>query len=129
MTRYLTGEEVLYIHHQIIELVGGSHGVRDMNLFLSTIERPQTAVFGEEQFPTLFDKAATYLENFSQYQLFVDGNKRTGLAAATRFLYVNGFELTADNKEAERFVMTVATKKVDFSDITNWLEAHSQPNK
>ncbi len=29
---YPTIEEVLYIHEQVVEKFGGSHGVRDMNL-------------------------------------------------------------------------------------------------
>ncbi len=124
--RYLTGEEILYIHHQIIEKVGGSHGVRDMNLFLSTAERPKSAVFGEEQFPTVFLKAATYLESFAAYQIFVDGNKRTGLASVARFLFINGFKLTASNQEAEQFVMKVASKQVALPEIASWLEHHSK---
>lgn len=128
MVRYLTGEEILYIHHQIIEKVGGSHGVRDMNLFLSTIERPQSAVFGEDQFPTIFLKAATYLEGFTQYQIFIDGNKRTAFASVIRFLFVNDYLLTVDNKEVEIFVMKVSNKEVDIQQIATWLEKYSQPN-
>jgi len=129
MTQYLSGEEILYIHHQIIETVGGSHGVRDMNLFLSTVERPQSNIFGEEQFPTVFAKAGAYLENFAQYQMFVDGNKRTGLATAARFLFINNFVFTATNKEVEEFVMKVATKEVELVEIAEWLERHSKPIK
>ncbi|MCR4277425.1 MAG: type II toxin-antitoxin system death-on-curing family toxin [Candidatus Berkelbacteria bacterium] len=125
LPRYLTGEEVLYIHYQIIEHVGGSHGVRDMNLFLSTIERPQSAVFGEEQFSTIFEKAAVYLDSFARHQIFVDGNKRTAFTSAARFLFLNGFEFEANNEEAEMFVMAVANKKVAFDEIANWLEERS----
>lgn len=123
--RYLAGEEVLYIHHQIIEQVGGSHGVRDMNLFLSTIERPQSAVFGEEQFPTIHEKAAVYLDSFARHQIFVDGNKRTAFVSASRFLFLNGFSTAATSKEVEQFVMQVANKKVSFSEISDWLKQHT----
>lgn len=124
--RYLTGEEILYIHHQIIEKVGGSHGVRDTDLFLSTIERPKTAVFGEEQFPTIFLKAAMYLESFAQYQMFVDGNKRTGWASSVRFLFLNGIELTVSNQEVEQFVMKVAHQQAALPEIANWLEHYAK---
>jgi len=43
--KYLTVEEVLYIHKQVVEEFGGSHGVRDMNLVESAVHR-SAASFG-----------------------------------------------------------------------------------
>jgi hypothetical protein len=39
--RYLTVAEVLYIHKQVIDEFGGSHGVRDMNLVESPVQPPK----------------------------------------------------------------------------------------
>lgn len=44
---YLAAKEVLYIHEQVIEAFGGSHGVRDMNLVESAVHRP-SASFAEK---------------------------------------------------------------------------------
>lgn len=127
--RYLTGEEILYLHYQIIEQTTGTHGVRDTNLFLSTIERPKTVAFGEEQFVTIFEKAAVYLESFASYQIFVDGNKRTALAGTVRFLYANDVIFNAPNEEVEIFVMRAARKEVSLQEIAAWLKDNSRTTK
>jgi len=43
--------------------------------------------------PDLFDMAAAYAFHISENQPFLDGNKRTGLAAALVFLEFNGIEI------------------------------------
>ena len=38
---YLTGEEILVIHSEIIDQTGGSHGIRDIGLLQSIVEKPK----------------------------------------------------------------------------------------
>ena len=127
--RYLTGEEILIIHSEIIDKTGGSHGIRDTGLLLSIIERPKTAFDGEELYKGIFIKAAVYLESLARYHIFIDGNKRIGLAASGRFLFLNGFELTATNEEAENFVLGVVVKKLDLETIAAWFKKYSKKIK
>ncbi len=127
--RYVTGEEILAIHSDIIDETGGIHGVRDTGLFLSIIEQPKMTVFGKSAYPTIFHIAGKYLESFAQYQVFLDGNKRTGIAVAARSLYLNGFELSATAKELERFTFAVALKKYDFEEVVAWLKRKSKKSK
>lgn len=127
--RYLEGEEVLFIHSEIIDRTGGAHGVRDVGLFLSILERPKTAFGGNEMYPKVFEKAAVYCEGFARYHVFVDGNKRTAMAAATRFLNRNGYVLTAKNDELERFALRVATAKLPLQDIATWFRTHTRRTK
>lgn len=61
MIKYLTLEEVLEMHDVFIEKFGGLQGIRDTNLLLSAIETPKAAMFGEDLYPTVYDKAAAYL--------------------------------------------------------------------
>ena len=123
--RYLVGEEVLAIHHAVIEKIGGTHGVRDLNLFQSILERPKGTFAGREIYPDIFTKAAVYLEGFACFHVFIDGNKRTGLAAASRFLHLNNIELSPTNKTAENFMLVVATKKPELKKISLWLKINS----
>ena len=74
--RYVTGEEILAIHSDIIDETGGIHGVRDTGLFLSIIEQPKMTVFGKSAYPTIFHIAGKYLESSLNIK-FLDGNKRT----------------------------------------------------
>jgi death-on-curing protein len=66
---YLTVEEVLYIHEQVIKAFGGSHGVRDMNLVESAVHRPAASFAGEDLYPNLWTKAAA--ESFEQRLLSI----------------------------------------------------------
>jgi death on curing protein len=56
MIKYLTLDEVLEMHDIFIEKFGGLPGVRDQNLLLSVIEAPKAAMFGDDLYPTVFDK-------------------------------------------------------------------------
>ena len=125
--RYLAGEELLIMHSELIDATGGLHGVREVGLLASIIQKPQMTVGGHEAYPTLHDKAAVYLEAFARYHVFVDGNKRTALIASARFLHLNSWQLTATNQVAESFVLSVASDKlVRLSDITAWLKRYSK---
>ena len=76
MIQYISLEEILRIHFQVIEDYGGSHGVRDEGRLKSVVNAPKQEVFGEEQYSSLFDKAAVYLRNIIGDHPFSDGNKR-----------------------------------------------------
>jgi death-on-curing protein len=63
------------------------------------------------------------------YHVFIDGNKRTGITACARFLYQNGHNLSATNKEVERFVLSVAAEKIEMPIIVAWLKKHTKKNR
>ena len=58
MTRYLSLAEVLELHQQIIESVGGSSGLRDVGGLQSALAQPQMTFAGVDLYPTLAEKAA-----------------------------------------------------------------------
>ncbi len=66
------------------------------------------------------------MHSLIQNHPFVDGNKRTGIAAAALFKQVNGFRLIATNPEIETFTLSVATGEQDVPVIASWLEPHSE---
>lgn len=124
--KYLTAQDILIIHAKIIEETGGLHGVRDVGLLISLTERPKAGFGGKELYRGVFKKAAVYLESLAHYHVFIDGNKRTGITASARFLFLNDSELSASNKELEQFVLEVVVKKLDLETIANWLKKHSK---
>jgi len=126
MIQYLTLEEILRLHFQVIEDFGGSHGVHDENRLQSVVEAPRLEVFEQEQYPGVFEEAAVYLRNIIGDHPFVDGNKRTAVTACGIFLMRNGVRLTATPNELEDFAVQVATEHLGIPAIASWLAAHSK---
>ncbi len=114
---YLTPEQVLFLHARLIEETGGSHGVRDVGLLESAVARPQATFEGQDLYSNLYTKAAALMDSLIRNHPFVDGNKRTGIAAAALFLRQNGRRLTATNQELEAFTLHVAESRPELSEI------------
>jgi death-on-curing protein len=122
---YLTLEEILRLHHQIIEDFGGSHGVRDEGRLESVTSAPKQEVFGKQQYPTLYEKAAVYLRNIIGDHPFVEGNKRTAITVCGVFLIRNGINLTVAAKVLEDFAVDVSIKHFGVDQISKWLKDNS----
>jgi death on curing protein len=92
----------------------GEGGLRDVGLLESACMRAQATVFGEDAYPSIWEKAAALLQSLACNHAFVDGNKRTAWMAATVFLEVNGHPLDSvlDQAAAEEFVLAVATSEL-----------------
>ena len=63
------------------------------------------------EFP--FDMAAAYAYHIAQNPPFVDGNKRTALAAALTFLEINGYPVMGGEDELESATREVASGSLD----------------
>jgi death-on-curing protein len=123
--KYLTPEQVLFLHARLVDETGGSHGLRDLGLLEAATARPQATFGGKDLYPDLFSKAAALMESLIHNHPFVDGNKRTGIAAAALFLAQNGYRLTTSNAELEAFTRHVAQARPGVSEIADWLQVHS----
>ena len=123
---YLSPTEVLLLHARLIQQTGGAEGVRDLALLESAIARPQAIFADVDLYPDLWDKAAALMESLIQNHPFVDGNKRTGLAAAGILLERNSYRLTADNAQVFDLTMGVACGNVGHKEISRWLEENTE---
>lgn len=119
-------EELLLLHHAIIEDYGGSHGVRNEGRLESALASPAQEVFGKQLYPTVFEKAAVYARSIIGDHPFVDGNKRTAITLASLFLIRNGYELTAPSKELEDFAVQIAVENLDIPTIAAWLKSKAK---
>lgn len=119
---YLTANDFYNINE---EVTGQIPFVRDRHLLLSAERRPRLMIFGEEQFPTLYDKAAALLESLAYHHLFVDGNKRTAIRAVEMFLRANGLRPEWQGREEYDFVLRVAQGRVSIEEISAWIETHT----
>lgn len=123
---YLTAEQILFLHARLIAETGGSHGLRELNLLLSAVGRPQATFEGRELYPDVYHKAAALLDSLINNYPFIDGNKRTAIAAAAIFLRLNGLQLKADQLELENFTLGAAQAQFTLEEMVAWLRARTR---
>jgi len=126
MTQYLSPEDMLRIHSGIIDETGGSHGVRDSHAIATLEDLPRQEMFGKETYPTVFLKGALYIRNIVFSHPFIDGNKRTAMAAADVFLQLNGYEISVKVGGVEAFALSVITEHLDLEEIAAWLKKNTK---
>lgn len=124
---YLSAQQVLYLHYRIIAETGGCQGVANLGLLESALARPRATFAGEDLYPDLATKAAALIESLIQNHPFVDGNKRTGVAAGALFLLRNGHRLTLSNDELERLALAVARRELSLVDVADILRRGAMP--
>jgi death on curing protein len=122
---YLTAEQILFLHARLVAEIGGSHGVRDLSMLLSAVGRPQTSFDHRDLYPDLFIKAAALMDSLINNYPFLDGNKRTGIAAAAMFLQANGYRLQISNMQLEKFTLEVARSEHTIEEIAAWLQKNA----
>ena len=118
---HLTIEIVREIHDEAVKIFGGLHGIRDEALLASAVVAPQSSFGGKSPYVDLIEVAAAYLFYLGRNHPFLDGNKRTAMAAAVVFLRLNGFDPAADGDDWQRLVLDVASGKIDRDQTTRRL--------
>jgi death on curing protein len=118
---HLTIEIVREIHDEAVKNFGGLHRIRDEALLASAVFAPQSSFGGKSPYLDLIDIAAAYLFYLCRNYSFLDGNKRTAMAAAIVFLRLNGFDPAPDSDNWEQLVHDVAATKMDREQTTRRL--------
>lgn len=117
--RYSPREPVGVVHPQVIE---------------SLNETLKSEYFGQELYPTVFDKAAIIMIEICKSHPFLNANKRTALMAMLQFLQVNGYEFIMEKEELIQFTLNITLHNMTESDsfdelkklVSNTVEAHSK---
>jgi death on curing protein len=121
--KHLTVEAVKAIHGEVLAAHGGAAGLRDETLLESAVAAPQASMMGRPLISDPFEIAAAYFFYISRNHPFLDGNKRSALAACLVFLEQNGLlpavKLAIDHWE--RFVVDVAAGKISRDETTRRL--------
>jgi len=117
---YPTLEDVLAFHEMQIRRFGGAPGIRDMGLVEMGLYRPRTGYYKD-----IIEEASALWESFMQNHPFIDGNKRTALDVTFTFLYMNGYDIEAEQDDLIRFIYGLfETHSVDFKHLDAWLREH-----
>jgi death-on-curing protein len=118
---FLTTEDILFIHKQEIQKVGGDPGIRQEQNIQACTEAPK-ASFDSEYLNDLFEMAASYIICLTIRHPFVDGNKRTALASALTFLYLNGYEIEESyDLELADLILDFLAKMISKEDLAKHL--------
>jgi death-on-curing protein len=117
--QFLTAEQVRNLHRQALEQHGGQDGLRDTAAFESAVVHPQNVwTYGQGD---LFEIAAAYAFHLAESQAFVDGNKRTGAAAALTFLRVNGATVPKSTDEIYAAMIGIANRTIGKPELARLL--------
>jgi death on curing protein len=120
-------EDILDIHEKSLRDYGGGSGVRDLGLLESAIARPFQTFGGEDLYPDAFTKAAALGESLIINHPFVDGNKRTGIAALITLLIEFNFIITSPEEDLYNLTIDISTGTIKFDEIVAWLKINTQP--
>lgn len=115
---FLTIDDVIEMHADQIDRYGGTHGLRDRAGLESAIATPQATFAGVWLHDSIPAMAAAYLFHLCQNHAFLDGNKRIGANASITFLFMNGWDLTLDEKDLVGLVLGVAAGVIDKNRLT-----------
>jgi death on curing protein len=117
---HLTASAVKAIHAEVLAAHGGAPGIRDEALLESAVAAPQATMMGETLMSDPIEIAAAYLFYLCRNHAFMDGNKRTALAACLVFLESNGLlpKAKLPTIDWEAFILDVAASRLDRDQTT-----------
>ena len=124
---FLSKEDIISLHRYILKETNSIKNVLNEHVLLMLETQVSQVIGGQELYPGVFLKAAFYARTISGEHVFMDGNKRTSLAAIAQFLDDNGyiFELKMD-KEMKDFTFGIAQNNLSLEEIASWIEKHSK---
>ena len=119
--RFLSLRFVLACQERLIELFGGTKGVRDRGLLESSIAQAEASFDGVSLHRDVWEMGAAYAFHLCRNHPFLDGNKRIAAVAMGAFLEINGYPLRVDEVELYRTIMALAEGRIDKAELAAWL--------
>jgi death-on-curing protein len=111
---YLELADILQLGREII----ADFRVRDLGLLESALARPKTTVFGDDAYPSFYQKVATLLHSIARNHALIDGNKRLAWSAARLFCLMNDQDIKMKPDKAYEMVVGVAAGEIDLPKLT-----------
>lgn len=109
------------LHRMALDHHGGLDGVCDAATLESAVMNP-CRVWRYRQ-GDIFDVASAYAFHLAQAQAFMDGNKRTGIAAALVFLEGNGLSMPQATDELYASKTSAICTAFSAAPFNNWSPA------
>lgn len=117
--KYLKVEDIIRINAKLITKTsqGELIGIKDASALDMAINQPKQIVFGEDLYPTIYDKAAILAINLAKRHPFQNANKRTALVSMLVFFNMNGYTTELGRQEAVQFILNITTSKQEFDEL------------
>jgi len=121
--KFLTLDEALLLHEELINTFGGAEGVRDLGLLESALFRPRTGYYKD-----LVEMAAALFESLLMNHAFVDGNKRIAFFGVDTFLRINGFKISVNDTNAhQQLISMLENHTANKENLEKFLRQHVIP--
>lgn len=123
MSFFLSKEDVIFLHSELINIFGGSDGIRDETMLDSAINTPLQTFDSQDLYPTTIDKIARLSFDLVMDHPFIDGNKRIAAKVLDLSLDANGISLKATNEEVIEEFLSLASGKIDYPSFLSWVKS------
>lgn len=123
--QYLTVLDVISLNDQVMQLYQQSSTIRDEGLLESSVMRPMMAAYYENA--DLVTQAALLIAGIALGHAFVDGNKRTALAAGTIFLDLNGYVIQCESAVFGQQIEALVKHEIVLEAFIGWLLERMHP--
>lgn len=117
-------EDVILIHHRIIQSTGGIDGLRDRAGLEAAIAAPLQSFAGQDFFPSDVEKIARLGYGLAANHAFLDGNKRIGAMMTQLLLKWNGYQLKLQQGELADMFIAIADGKSGEEELLVWIQNH-----
>jgi death-on-curing protein len=126
---FLTLEDVLALHDELIHRYGGTSGLRDAGLLEAALAMPQAGFGGRyfHEFP--HEMGAAYLFHLVRNHAFIDGNKRVAFACAILFFKLNLVSYSMTEEAAVNLTLGAASGQIDKAAVVAFLLKHVRIRK
>ena len=121
---WITVEDVIRLHSQVIQATGGLDGIRDRSVLESAVYAPLQTFGGKELFPSEIEKIARLGYGLASNHAFVDGNKRIGALLTQLLLQWNGYRLELEVGELEDMFISIADNAANETGLLEWIHRH-----
>ena len=114
----------LTLQKLVIDLTGGTPGIRDNALLDSALNSAFQCFDNKELYPSIEEKGARLGFNLVSNHAFVDGNKRIGVLVMLSFLEINGIKISCTDEELVWVGLSLADGSLDYEGLLVWIKRH-----
>jgi len=117
--KYLMASHIIFFNEDIITTDTPEEilGVREPGALEMLVNAPKETIFGEELYPTIFDKAAILMINIATKHVFHNANKRTSFVSLDVFMNINDYDSNFAYDEGIDFVLWVVKEHEKTDDF------------
>ncbi|MCX7695387.1 MAG: type II toxin-antitoxin system death-on-curing family toxin [Caloramator sp.] len=106
--KYIEIPFILKMYKKMIEMTGGTYGLRSLELLESAIENSKMTFEGVDLYPSVEEKCANICYSIINNHPFVDGNKRMGIYIMLVLLEYNNVYIKYTQEELVKLGLDIA---------------------